>query len=46
MDEMIAPGIELDAMLRSMNNGVVAINNENLMGYVRNKIASAAFQLF
>ncbi len=29
MDEMIAPGIELDAMLRSMNNGVVAINNEN-----------------
>lgn len=29
MDEMIAPGIELDAMLQSMNNGVVAINNEN-----------------
>ncbi|KSV58989.1 hypothetical protein ASU35_10550 [Acetivibrio ethanolgignens] len=29
MDEMIAPGIELEAMLRSMNNGVVAINHEN-----------------
>lgn len=29
MEEMIASGVELDAMLRSMNNGVVAINNEN-----------------
>lgn len=29
MEETIAPGIELDAMLRSMNNGVVAIDNEN-----------------
>lgn len=29
MSEMIASDIELDAMLRSMNNGVVAINHEN-----------------
>lgn len=29
MDEMIVPGIELEALLRSMNSGVVAINHEN-----------------
>lgn len=29
MSEVFAPEVELDAMLQSMNNGVVAVNNEN-----------------